>query len=214
MKVTRLGHSCLLVEEAGVKVMTDPGSWNELPEITGLQAILITHEHPDHCDIEKIKALVATNPDVVVITHAAVGEKLKEANISFQTIEPGEKIDIAGVSIESYGTDHAIIVGTTPPCRNTGYLIGGKLFTPGDALHDVPTKPIEVLALPTGGPWLKIVEAIEYAKLLKPKIAFPIHDAMYIESYRKEGIPRWVGTNLEAAGITFTNLQPGESQGF
>lgn len=63
MKITKFAHSCLLIEVAGAKILTDLGSWNpEIPEVSGLNAILITHEHTDHFDIEKLKAVVSNNP--------------------------------------------------------------------------------------------------------------------------------------------------------
>lgn len=207
MKITKFAHSCLLIEVDGAKILTDLGSWNlEVPEVSNLDAVLITHEHQDHFDVDKQKGLLAKNVRAKVITHAAVGNKLQEAGIEYQAIEPGERIEVAGVSVESCGSDHAIIYGTTPPCRNTGYLIADKFYIPGDALHDIPSKQIEVLALPTGGPWMKVSEAIDYAKSLKPKIVIPIHDAMYTEEVRESSIPRWFGTPIEAAGIKFVNM--------
>lgn len=207
MIITKFAHSCLLIEVDGAKILTDLGSWNlEVPEVSNLDAVLITHEHQDHFDVDKLKELLAKNVGAKVITHAAVGNKLQEAGIEYQAIEPGERIEVTGVPVESRGSDHAIIYGSTPPCRNTGYLIADKFYIPGDALHDIPSKQIEVLALPTGGPWMKVSEAIDYAKSLKPKIVIPIHDAMYTEEVRESSIPRWFGTPIEAAGIKFVNM--------
>lgn len=215
MKITKYAHSCLLIEVDGVNILTDLGSWNpEVPEVSNLNAILITHEHADHFDIEKLKALISKNPEVKLITHAAVGAKLNEVGIEFTPIESGERIEVNGVSIESCGTDHAIIYGTTPPCRNTGYLIADKFYVPGDALHDTPSKQIEVLALPTGGPWMKVSEGVDYAKSLKPKVVIPIHDAMYTEEVRSSSIPRWFGTPIEEAGIKFVNMGNNSSEEF
>lgn len=214
MKITKFSHSCLLVEIDGVRLLIDPGSYTETPNVSGLDAILITHEHADHFEPEKLKAILAKNPEAKVITHAAVGAKLDELGISYASIAAGEKIEIKGVPIESYGTDHAIIYGSASPCQNTGYLIAEKLFMPGDAFYDVPPKPIEVLALPTGGPWMKIAEAIDYAKAVKPKAAFPIHDAMYTENYRTTSIPRWIGTKLDEVGIRFVNMLDNSSEEF
>lgn len=215
MKVTKFAHSCLLIEAGDAHILTDLGSWNsEIPSVSGLSAVLITHEHQDHFDIEKLKSLLAHNSDAEIITHQAVGEKLQEAGVSYRSIEPGEKVEVNGVTIESCGTDHAIIYGTASPCRNTGYLIDGKLYIPGDALHDMPPVQIEILALPTGGPWMKVSEAIEYAKALGPKVVIPIHDAMYTEEVRATSIPRWIGAPLEAEGIRFLNMANGSSEVF
>ncbi len=215
MKITKYAQSCLLVEVDGVKILTDVGSYSvEVPDVSGLAAVLITHEHQDHFDVPKLQEVLAKNPDAKVITHAGVGEKLTEANIAWIAIEPGETVDVAGVSIESFGTEHAIIYGDLSPCRNTGFLIAGRLLMPGDALHDVPNKQVDILALPTGGPWHKISTAIDYAKTINPRVAFPIHDAMYTESYRQTSIPRWIGGQLEQVSISFVNLAEGDSHEF
>ncbi len=215
MKITKYAHSCLLIEIDDAKILTDLGSWNpEVPDISGLDAVLITHEHQDHFDIEKLKELLSNNSGAEIITHAAVGEKLKEAGIKYRTIEPGERITVAGIPVESCGTDHAIIYGATSPCRNTGYLIADRLYIPGDALHDIPSRQVEILALPTGGPWMKVSEAIEYAKSLKPSLVIPIHDAMYTEEVRNTSMPRWIGTALEAEGIRFVSMRDNSSEEF
>jgi L-ascorbate metabolism protein UlaG (beta-lactamase superfamily) len=214
MNITRYGHACLLVDIDGVRIITDPGDWNETPDAENVHAVLITHEHQDHCDLDQIKSILAKNPGARIITHEAVGVKLAEADIAHEVIDNGETVDVSGVSVESCGTEHAPIYGDVSPCRNTGYLIGGELFVPGDALHDIPSKPVRVLALPTGGPWMKPSEAIDYAKRLKPQFAFPIHDAMHTEDYRSYLIPRVIGGNLEPAGITFIDIAPSAAHEF
>ncbi len=214
MRITKYSHSCLLVEINSVCIVTDPGIWNSLPDAKYIDAILITHEHQDHCDIEQIKALVARCPSARVITQEAVAKKLKEVGVTCETIKNGTTIDIKGISVESYGSEHACIYGDVSPCQNTGYLINGELFAPGDALHDLPARPVRILALPTGGPWMRLSEAIDYAKKLKPEIVFPIHDAMYIEKYRKSLIPRIVGGNLESVGIKFIDIPLNSPQEF
>jgi L-ascorbate metabolism protein UlaG (beta-lactamase superfamily) len=214
MTITKYGHSCLLIETNGTRILTDVGSWNETPDATGVNAIVITHEHGDHFDLDKIKAVLANNPDAAVVTHAAVAKLLEEEGIQTVMIEPGQRIEINGVGIESYGTEHAIIYGSASPCRNTGFLIADMLFIPGDALHDLPPKPVSVLALPTGGPWMKIAEAIDYAKAVNPKVVFPIHDALYTEEVRNGMVPRMIGAHLEPAGIGFEHLADGETREF
>lgn len=213
MKITKFGHACVLVEEGGAVLLTDTGVWNTFPEVTVLDALLITHEHQDHCDIEQIRRLVAQHPQMRLITHKAVAAKLHDAGITSEILADGESLEINGVTVERCGTEHEPIYGASP-CMNCGYLIAGELFVPGDALHDVPSKPVRILALPTGGPWLRLSETIEYAKRLKPKFVFPIHDAMYVDEYRNELVPRIVGGNLEASGITFVGLNAGDTKEF
>ena len=210
MKIKKYGHACLLVDMSGVKIITDPGSYSSAPDATGVAAVLITHEHQDHMDVGNVKAIQAANPGVRIISHADVVAKLKDAGIEAETIEPGQTIDVNGVAIESFGTEHAIIYKTSP-CRNTGFLIGGELFVTGDAVHDVPSKPVRVLALPTGGPWMKLGEAIDYVKAVKPEIAFPVHDALYTDAVQRN-IGHWMQSNFD--GTKYIDLAPGEEKEF
>ena len=206
MKISKYGHACLFVEEGGVSLLIDPGSMSTLPTLSKVDAILITHEHGDHMDVEKIKALRAEHPEVQILTQTSVGKILDGEAIANTVINESETVSVGGVSIESLGHNHAIIYGDTPPCVNTGFLIAEKLFVPGDALDVIPTKPVALLALPTSGPWMKLSDAITYALKVKPKFAFPVHDALYIEEVRRGMIPRIVTGHLEQAGITFKDM--------
>ena len=185
-----------------------------MPQAENIDAVLVTHEHGDHFDIEQIKAIKAASPAMRIITHQALAKTLEENDLSYELLKDGEIVDVNGVSVQSVGEAHACIYGDLSPCQNTGYFIAGELFAPGDALHDVPSTPVRILALPTGGPWMRISEAIDYAKSVKPEIVFPIHDAMYIDEYRGELIPRLVGGHLKDNGIAFIDLAAGETREF
>ena len=82
-----------------------------------------------------------------------------------------------GKPCEICGSKHAEILPTIPLIQNSGFLIAGRLFFPGDAFT-VPNKSVEILALPVCAPWSKLSEVISYLKKVKPKIAFPVHDAI------------------------------------
>ena len=63
MELTHFGHSCLLAEFGVARLLFDPGTFSHGFEgITGLSAILITHQHPDHADPQRLPALVEANP--------------------------------------------------------------------------------------------------------------------------------------------------------
>ncbi len=159
-------------------MLLDPGSYNPTPDISVIDVILITHEHDDHCFVPLIKKVLALNPLAEIFTVASVAKKLESAGINAPTIiQDGETLERKGVKITSYGTKHARIHPDLPIFENTGFLIAERLFYPGDALY-VPNVSVEILALPTVAPWMRIEECIDYARAVKPKIAFPVHDGI------------------------------------
>ncbi|MEK7601934.1 MAG: MBL fold metallo-hydrolase [Patescibacteria group bacterium] len=211
MKVTKYGHACVLIEQGTVRILIDPGMWSSVPALTELDVVLITHEHFDHIDIETIETLVEQNPNVVIFTNDQVGKILKEKKLSYTRLQDGDTTEVQGIVVQGIGTKHDIVYGPSSPCENTGYLINNEFFFPGDALSVVPTTQVRVLALPTGGPWMKFSEAIDYAKKLKPALVFPVHDALYTEEVRRGLVPRVIGTHLESAGIVFKDLKDTET---
>ncbi len=177
MKITKFGHCCLLIEEQGVRILTDPGSYSTAQtEVTNINIVLITHEHGDHFHVESLKILLKNNPQAKVITNKAVGKYLDSEGIQYQTLEDGENVTINEILFEGFGKDHAIVYKVVP-VENTGYFINNKFFYPGDSFTN-PNKPVEILALPVAGPWMKLSEAIDYALNVKAKITFPVHDGI------------------------------------
>ncbi len=175
----------MVIEEAGTKILTDPGSYtiDAHQQVTGLDAIVITHEHHDHLHVESIEIILQKNPNAVVITNASVAKILKEKGIDCTVVADKDMTTVKSLSIEGFGTEHLPIYETLGLVENTGYLIGGKLYFPGDNFYN-PNKKIEVLALPVAGPWMKMSTAIDFAKQIKAKKAFGVHDGMIHPLFR------------------------------
>ncbi len=200
MKITKLGHCCLVIEEAGLRIMTDPGAWTtQQTEERNIDYIFITHEHQDHLHVESLKEVLRNNPNAKVVTNTGVGKHLEQAGIPFELLEHGETKECGGVHVEGHGDAHANIYEDYGLVQNTGYFFQNRFFYPGDALYD-PKKPVEVLALPVCAPWMTISDAIEYAKSLKPKFAFPVHDGMLKIIGPFHGVPQ---KKLAEVGIDF-----------
>lgn len=213
MKIKKLGHSCFVAEpKEGVRVMTDPGAFSNIKgEADNISAILITHEHSDHLHIESLKKVLVGNPNAVVITNTAVGKFLDEAGIKYTKLEAGQKYDLDGVSIVAFGNIHAEIYPPTyGPFQNTGYMVD-ELCCPGDALEP-PNQKVDILAFPVTAPWMRIKDAIDYAKALKPRVVFPVHDA-HIQDWASfiYAVPESI---LKEAGIEFRKLEIGKEEEF
>lgn len=203
----------MAIDIDGVKLLTDPGMFTtEQNDMRGLDAIVITHEHGDHFHIESVKALRKNNPGAPIITNKGLGAFLQKEGIPHVVVGDGQATEVKGIPIEGFGAKHAPIYGTMPDIENTGYLIGGKLYFPGDSFH-APGKPVDVLALPVAGPWMKISEAIDHAKDVKPRVAFPVHDWLYRpELAAMSG--RWFADFLKPSSIEYVSLSAGESKEF
>jgi len=174
MKITKLGHSCLLIEEKVVRALTDPRyfTFEKVKELSPLDAIFISDEHPDHCDIKSIQALREKNPEIQIFTQKSVQALLKKENLESKLLLNGQEIMFKGMKIEGCGEKHAVLHPSIPQSDNTGYIFGEIFFYPGDALTK-PPYPVENLALPVAGPWLTIGEAIDYAIKVAPKSVSP-----------------------------------------
>lgn len=212
MHITKFGHSCVLIEEQSAKILIDPGVYSHgHEERTGLDAVLITHEHPDHCSVDSLYKIMANNPQATVITNSGTAEVVKKAGIPYRILDAGQSTTVKDVTVEGFGTDHNIIHSSIPIIRNTGYLIANTFFHPGDS-YTVPDKAVTILALPTGGPWLKIGEAIDFALKVHPRIAFPIHDAMF--KFPEFG-HKWPGQILTTASDTqWDIIEDGQTKEF
>lgn len=210
MKITKLGHCCLLIEIKGKRVLTDPGSYTveAHSKLENIDYILFTHEHLDHYHLESLKVLLIKNPQAEIYANSSVGELLTKEGIKHTLINSGDATSLGGISVVGIGEKHAQMHSSIPLSVNIGFLIEQKLWYPGDAFTN-PEQPIEILALPVSGPWMKIGEAIDYALLLKPKKAFPIHDGTRFGSAHV--LPAKI---LNPQGIEFVVMIEGESREF
>src|SRR3989338_366447 len=210
MKISKLGHCCFVAEpKDGIRVMTDPGAFSTMQnEVRSISAILITHEHQDHLHIESLKKVLANNPQAFVITNTAVGKLLDEAGIKYTKIEEGQKYDLNVVNIAGFGNLHAEIYQTYGQVQNTGYMIDSLCY-PVDAFS-YPDAHVDVLALPVTGPWMKIKDAIDYAKNINPRIVFPVHDG-FVHDWAKFiwSVPEKL---LGEVGIEFKELELGKQE--
>jgi L-ascorbate metabolism protein UlaG (beta-lactamase superfamily) len=218
MKITKFGHCCLLIEVpspkgAVVRILTDPGTFSTAQnQVKGIDFVLITHEHADHYHIDSVKAVLANNPQVKIVTNKAVAALLKKENVDCGIVGHGESADLNGISLKGWGTKHAVIWKDFGQVENTGYLIGG-LWYPGDAFTDIEWKP-DVLALPVIAPWMKASEALDYAVRIRPRKVFPVHDAFLEGPIGAGAFHRLPKMILEKEGIEFVALDAGQSAEF
>jgi L-ascorbate metabolism protein UlaG (beta-lactamase superfamily) len=207
MEITRFGHSCLQVRDRDANILIDPGNFSTgFDGLTGLTAILITHVHADHLDTERIGALAAGNPQAAVYGEVAAVEEMAKVGVAATVARAGENFDV-GTPVQPFGELHAVIHDDLPRFGNVGYLIGGRLLHPGDALT-VPDFEVEILAVPAMAPWMALKEAVDFERAVAPKVAFAIHDGLLKTTQMYHGRLEQMGP----AGMRWLNLRDGEPQ--
>lgn len=180
MRITKFGHACVRIEHDGATLVLDPGVFTDRAALDGADAVLITHEHPDHYLPDHLAAV-----DAPVLTIDAVATRIREdAPEVFErttVVAPGQSFEAAGLPVRAVGELHAVIHPDYDRFHNSGYLVTAgteRVFHPGDALTG-PGEPVDVLLAPVSAPWLKISEAIDFARAVGAPRNVAIHDRIY-----------------------------------
>ena len=175
MRLTHLGHACLLVETDAARLLIDPGVFSQVDEVSAVDAVLVTHQHPDHIDPTAVRQVLARSPGAALVVDVDTSAGLPGLP-EHVVARVGDRLRFGATTVDVLGGLHAPVFGDVPGCTNAGYLVDdGALFHPGDSFH-VPDQAVDVLAVPIDGPWLKLAEAIEYVLAVSPRIATPIHE--------------------------------------
>ncbi|MEK7462379.1 MAG: MBL fold metallo-hydrolase [Patescibacteria group bacterium] len=207
MTITKFGHCCLLLEIAEKRILVDPGRFSTGQNfLTEIDIILITHEHADHYHSDSVAAVLKNNPNAIVVTNSSVAKLLKGLGVEAHILEGRSSATVVNIHLAAYDGEHVEIFEDFSMVQNTGYLVAGKFFFPGDA-YTVPEMPVDILALPVAGPWCKVSDAINFALKVKPRVAIPVHDATLSELGRSVTYPHFTRV-LTTAGIEFVILEP------
>ena len=227
MQLTFHGHACVSLTlpasraDDGRTLVIDPGTFSDTDAaLSSATAILITHDHADHLNAEAVLAHLATSADTHVWGPPSAMEDLTSGGAPADRVHevtPKDVLEVAGTQITVGGGTHAEIHRDVPRlAMNVTYLVqvdGGRLYHPGDsyvAPATVPDGGLDVLLVPVSGPWMKLAEAIDFARSVPASAVVPIHDALLSEiGHTLTG--RWLDTARLGGDYTYARLQVGES---
>ena len=212
LTLTTWGHSAVRLERDGRRLAVDPGTFSDLAVLDSAEAVLLTHEHPDHIAVEPLVAALAARSGLTVSAPESVAALLREAGASagqVVAVAPGEELRVAGLAVEVLGGTHAPVHPSLPAMANNAYLIEGAVLHPGDSFTTPPPgRSVDVLLLPVAAPWLKLAESVDYAREVGARTVVPIHDAV-LNDAGKALADRVAGSLV--APSTYRRLAVGES---
>ena len=194
MRITWLGHASVCIEVGGVRLLTDPLLRGRLGHLTRraphvdlealgeIDAVLLSHVHRDHLDLPSLRWL----PDeTLVIAPTGAGALLADREVL--ELAPGEEATVAGLAVHATPAVHEVRRGgRSVPA--VGFRIAGIYFAGDtDVFPEMESlAPLELALLPVWG-WgptlghghLDPRRAAEALRLLRPRVAVPIHWGTY-----------------------------------
>ena len=217
-RLTYVGHATVLIEQAGVRLLTDPLLRSgiahvrrrvpppDLEALRSLDAVLISHAHADHLDVPSLRRLRHVGP---MIAPRGCAPSLRRAGAR-KVIElaVGQRCTVGSIGVEAVPADHD---GRRHPLGRRipalGFLIEGpaRIYFAGDTdLFDEMAAlagRVDLALLPIWG-WgprlpaghLNPETAARVVALIRPALAIPIHWG----TLRSVGAPSGAGPQAPA----------------
>ncbi len=197
-RVTWLGHSTVLLELSGMRLLTDPVLRSriahlvrvaepvEQASLAPLDAVLISHFHRDHFDVPSLRSL---SRDAHLVVPAGAGGLAAAQDFRAVTeLTPGDEIRVGSVTVTAVPAMHGgrrALLG--PSAEAIGYVVSGRssVYFAGDtdlfdgmaelAALDVALLPVWGWGPSVGQGHLDPQRAARALALLRPRIAIPVH---------------------------------------
>ncbi len=179
--IEHLGHAAFRLSDGDRVVYVDPYEIKDEPG--DATAVLVTHEHFDHCSAEDVAKVAG--PETRVLAPADCRAKLDGIGKEFVAVERGGEYDAGGVAVRAVAAYNTNKQFHPEAAGGVGYLVtlgGETVYHAGDT--DVipemenlaPGAQIDVALLPVGGTYtMTAEEAAEAFKLVGAKRAVPMH---------------------------------------
>jgi L-ascorbate metabolism protein UlaG (beta-lactamase superfamily) len=207
MRITKFGHAAVRIEQDGQALVLDPGSFTEPEAVDGVAAVLVTHEHGDHLEVERLRradAPVFAGEGVA----AALREQAPDLAERLQVVRAGDEFTAAGMRVSVHGEQHAQIHDDIPRIMNSGFCIEDRVFHPGDSFTP-PPQPVPYLLVPVHAPWMQLAEAVDYARAYASEQAVAVHDGL-LNDHGHAVTGRIMGGLLESRKVQLRQVGSGD----
>ena len=202
IRVTKIHHACLTIDDGRTRLLLDPGQLGPRPGLDGVNAVLITHRHSDHLDPGLVEEALRRGIPVW-----APGDALDElgglgarGEDGLHEAVTGTTLRIGTLPVQVAGNRHAEVHPTLLGPANRAYLIDERVLVTGDE-HPVPPSRPTTLVTPIDAPWLRATDLIRYVRDVHPELVVGVHDGLLnadglsvarhvIDSLRDEGATR------------------------
>ncbi|MCW3096195.1 MAG: hypothetical protein JWL77_1813 [Chthonomonadaceae bacterium] len=191
MQITMIGHSTVLIETKGQRILTDPffsGFGNlaykrvkppakNREELAAVDLVLLSHSHFDHIDYRFLRSLPK---DVPILANRSMSLSALRAGRSFQKAEVWRRYVFGTVAVTPVPAVHL--------APTNGFVIeseGKSVYFAADTFDrpfmeeirwrftlDVALMPVTTFLLPMT---IGEQEAVRAVKVLEPKVLIPIH---------------------------------------
>ncbi len=222
--VTWVGHGTVLLEIGGVRLLTDPvlrervahlrriGPVDRVEALRDVDAVLVSHLHHDHLDLPSLERLGRSVP---VVVPRGAGRLLRRRRFErVVEVEAGEEVRVGALGVRATHAEHA---GGRAPFGNPfgkkasalGFLVSGsrRVYFAGDTdLFEgmAALAPLDLALVPIWG-WgpsagvghLDPRRAAEALRLLRPRLAVPIHWGTYYPLGPRRSLPAFLTQPVE-----------------
>jgi L-ascorbate metabolism protein UlaG (beta-lactamase superfamily) len=99
MRLTHLGHACLLAEAEGARILFDPGTMSRFDEVRDVSMVLVTHQHPDRLDPARLGPLLASSPGARLLVDEDTAATVPGLP-AHTVVRDGDRFRVGGTRVE------------------------------------------------------------------------------------------------------------------